>query len=267
LVLKKLIFMVGLVGLFLAAAVSFASVEGTINIAGSTSMQPLVEELAQAFMAENPEVKIAVQGGGSGVGVASVLSGTVDIGLCSRDLKPEEEAGLYQTVIAKDGIALIVNKSNAVSDLSVAQLQKIYIGEYTNWQDVGGSNARIIVVNRKEGSGTRSAFEEIILGELTNTGNCLVEATNDAVLQTVAITNEAIGYISLGSLDPEAVKALSIDNISCTKEQIPVGNYQVQRPFLMLTKTVPTGVTQAFIDWIFSEAGQKIVAKEYVSVI
>jgi phosphate transport system substrate-binding protein len=262
---KKAMVMFGLVGLIFFATVSFAALKGTINIAGSTSVQPLAEELAQAFMAKNKGVKIFVQGGGSSAGVKSALTGTADIGACSRDLEPEEK-GLHETVIAKDGIALVVNKANSVSNLSFTQLQKIYTGEYTNWKEVGGPNEKIVVVNREAGSGTRGAFEELALKKLTNTSNCLVQASTGAVQQTVAITKEAIGYISLGSLDPKAVKAISIENIECTEAHILAGKYKLQRPFLLLTKTAPTGVTKAFLDWILSKDGQKIVAKEYIKV-
>jgi phosphate transport system substrate-binding protein len=128
------------------------------------------------------------------------------------------------------------------------QIQKIYTGESTNWKEVGGSDEAIIVVNREEGSGTRSAFEEIVLGKLTNTNSSLIEQTTDAVLQTVSAIKGAIGYISYGSLDPQTVKALSVDNVSCTVEQIRSDNYKVQRPFLMITKTAPADAVKSFID-------------------
>jgi phosphate transport system substrate-binding protein len=262
---KKLVVILGLIGLLGAAVIGNAALKGTINIAGSTSVQPLAEELAQAFMANKKGVKIFVQGGGSSAGVKSALTGTADIGNCSRELKPEEQ-GLHETVIAKDGIAIVVNKSNSVNNLSFSQLQKIYTGKYKNWQEVGGPDEKIVVVNREAGSGTRGAFEEIVLHKLTNTSNCLVQASTGAVQQTVAVTKEAIGYISLGSYDPKAVKAISIDNVACNEAQILAGKYKIQRPFLMLTKNAPTGITKAFIDWILSKAGQKIVAKEYIPV-
>jgi phosphate transport system substrate-binding protein len=264
--LKKSMVMLGLFGLFFFSCISFAALKGTINIAGSTSVQPLAEELAQAFMAKNKRVKIFVQGGGSSAGVKSAQTGTADIGTCSRDLKPEEE-GLHETVIAKDGIAIVVNKSNSVRNLSVTQLQKIYTGNYHNWKKVGGTNEKIVVVNREAGSGTRGAFEEIVLGKkLTNTSNCLVQASTGAVQQTVAVTKEAIGYISLGAYNPKAVKAVAINHVTCTDAHILAGKYKIQRPFLMLTKRVPTGTTKAFIDWILSQEGQRIVAKEFIPV-
>jgi phosphate transport system substrate-binding protein len=264
--LKKTMVCLSLVGLLFSATVGWAALKGTINIAGSTSVQPLAEELAQAFMAKNKGVKIFVQGGGSSAGVKSALTGTADIGTCSRDLEPEEK-GLQETVIAKDGIALVVNKSNSITNLSLTQLQKIYTGEAKNWKEVGGPDEKIVVVNRESGSGTRGAFEELVLGKkLTNTSNCLVQASTGAVQQTVAVTKEAIGYISLGSLDTKSVKALEIENIACTEANILAKKYKIQRPFLMLTKTAPTGVTKSFINWILSRDGQKIVAKEYIQV-
>lgn len=263
--MKKLFIILSMLGLFLATTVNFAAERATVCIAGSTSMQPLVEELAQTFMTVNTGVKISVQGGGSGAGVESVQKGTADIGMCSRELKPEEKV-LYRTLIAKDGIAVIVNSSNTVSNLFPSQLQKIYTGEYTNWKEVGGPDIKIYVVNREAGSGTRSAFEEIVLGKLTNTSHCLLEESNKAVQQAVGIIDEAIGYISLGSLEPAAVKMITIDNIACSKENILMGNYKVQRPFFLLTQTAPAGVIKAFIDWILGPEGQTIVAREFIRI-
>lgn len=262
--MKKIILLV-IIGVLSMSAISLAGLSGTINIAGSTSVQPLAEELAQAFMAKNKDVKVFVQGGGSGAGIKAAMTGTADIGTSSRELNPEE-AGLHETVIAKDGIAIILNKSNTISDISMNDLQKIYTGEYTNWKQAGGPDMKIVVVNREAGSGTRGAFEELVLGKLTNTSNCLVQASTGAVQQTVAITKEAIGYISLGSLDEKAVKAVKVNGIVCSEANILNKTYKIQRPFLMLTKSAPTGVVKAFTDWILSAEGQKIVAKDYITV-
>jgi phosphate transport system substrate-binding protein len=265
--MKKVI-LIAVIGLVCLAAFSFAesSLKGTINIVGSTSVQPLAEELAQAFMAKNKDVKIFVQGGGSGAGIKSAMTGTADMGTSSEELKPEEAAACTETMIAKDGIVIIVNSGNSVANLTTEQLQKIYTGEITNWKQVSGPNLEIVVVNREAGSGTRGAFEKLVLGKLVNTSKCLVQASTGAVQQTVAVTKEAIGYISLGALDPNAVKALTLDNIECTKENIMAKKYKLQRPFLMLTKTAPTGVVKAFLDYILSKDGQKIVGKEFLTV-
>lgn len=263
--MKKTLVSLILVGMLATSAICSAALKGTINIAGSTSVQPLAEELAQGFMTNNKGVKIFVQGGGSSAGIKSALTGTADIGTSSRELKPEE-VGLHETVIAKDGIAIVVNKSNSVTDLSLEQLQKIYTGEYTNWKQVGGPDLKIVVVNREAGSGTRGAFEELVLNKLTNTNNCLVQASTGAVQQTVSVTKEAIGYISLGSLDEKAVKTLTIENIACTETNIIAKKYKIQRPFLMLTKGAPSGNVKAFLDWVLTPAGQKIVGKEFIPV-
>jgi phosphate transport system substrate-binding protein len=262
---KHSIIILLLISVLSFSAISSAAVSGTVNIAGSTSVQPLAEELAQAFMAKNKRVKIFVQGGGSGAGIKSAMTGTADIGASSRELNPEEKS-LVETVIAKDGIAIVVNKANSVSNLSKEQLQKIYTGEYSNWKQVGGPDMKIVVVNREAGSGTRGAFEELVLGKLTNTSNCLVQASTGAVQQTVAVTKESVGYISLGSYNPNSVKALTINNVKCTDSNILANKYKIARPFLLLTKSAPTGAVKAFIDFILSREGQKIVAKEYIPV-
>lgn len=266
--MKKLVVLV-LVGILcLGAVIMAAPLKGSIQIVGSTSVQPLAEELAQAFMAKNKDVKIFVQGGGSGAGIKAAMTGTADIGTSSRELH-DTEAGIVETVIAKDGIAIIVNKSNTVGNLTMEQLQKIYSGAITNWKEVGGSDQKIQVVNREAGSGTRGAFEEIVLGpaKLKNTSDCLVQASTGAVQQTVAITKEAIGYVSLGSLDKAAVKPVTLNGIECTEKNILAKTYKVQRPFLMLTKAAPTGVVKAFLDWVLSPEGQKIVGNEFISVL
>ncbi len=252
-------------GLVLRFTKDQSSLSGSIQVVGSTSVQPLAEELAQEFMAQNQGIEIAVQGGGSGAGIKAAGDGTGDIGMSSRELKTEEQ-GLHETVIARDGIAIVVNEENSVDNLSFEQLQKIYTGEYTNWKQVGGPDLKIVVVNREAGSGTRGAFEEIVLGKLQNTNQSLVQASTGAVQQTVSVTKEAIGYISLGSLDPAAVKAVTIDGIECSAANILAGEYKVQRPFLMLTNEEPTGAVKAFLDWITSSKGQEIVAEDFIPV-
>lgn len=268
--MKKLLLVLIISALTFSVVAYAASLSGSIQLVGSTSVQPLAEELAQAFMAKNPGIKIFVQGGGSGAGITAAINGATDIGNSSRELKPEElAAGIHETVIAKDGIAIIVNRTNPVNNLTIEQIQKIYTGEYTNWKQVNGPDMEIAVVNREAGSGTRGAFEEIVLGKaLTGkmTNKCLVQASTGAVQQTVAVTKEAIGYISLGSLDSKTVKAVSVDGIEATVKNINSKKYKVWRPFLMLTKTAPRGVTKAFLDWILSPEGQKIVAKEFIAV-
>jgi phosphate transport system substrate-binding protein len=265
--MKKLVFII-LACAFVFSVVCFAAPGGSITMAGSTSVQPLAEELAKAYMAKNPEIKIAVQGGGSGAGVKAAIDGTADIGMCSRELNADE-GSLVGTEIAKDGVAIIINKANSLTNVTLEQLQKIYTGSFTQWKQVAGPkglNTKIVVVNREAGSGTRGAFEELVLGKLKNTSNCIVQSSTGAVQQTVAVTKEAIGYISLGSLDLKAVKAITVNGIICNEKNIIAKTYLIQRPFLLLTKSAPSGATKEFIDWILSPDGQKIVAKDYISV-
>ncbi len=263
--MKRLAIFAVLAALLLMSVSSFAAPSGTVNIVGSTSVQPLAEELAQAFTKKNPNVKIFVQGGGSGAGIKAAMTATADIGTSSRELTASE-TGIHETIIAQDGIAMVINKSNPVSNLTFEQLQKIYTSEYTNWKQVGGPDLPIVVVNREAGSGTRGAFEEIVLGKLTNTSKCLVQASTGAVQQTVAVTKEAIGYISLGAFDGNSVKKVNIEGVEATEANILAKKYKIQRPFLMLTKAAPAGLTKSFLDWVLSAEGQKIVAKEYIAV-
>ncbi|MCL6613132.1 MAG: phosphate ABC transporter substrate-binding protein, partial [Firmicutes bacterium] len=222
---------------------SGAEWQGTLSLVGSTSVQPLAEELARAFMAQNPKVNITVAGGGSGAGIKAAQTGAAEIGTSSRELKPEEEAvGLVPTVIAKDGIAVIVNRANRVKNLSLEQVAKIYGGAIKNWKEVGGANTPIVLVGREAGSGTRGAFEEIVMHphKLEVSPTMLQQGSTGAVRQFVSVTKYAIGYISLGQLDA-TVKALSIDGIAASEENVMKGVYKISRPFLFVTNGPPKG--------------------------
>ncbi|MCR4426495.1 MAG: phosphate ABC transporter substrate-binding protein [Firmicutes bacterium] len=245
-------------------AVSGAELSGSITLAGSTSVQPLADELAAAFMAKNRKVKVNVQGGGSGAGIKGALEGTCDIGMSSRELKPEE-TGLFETIVARDGIAVVVHRSNPVSDLSLEQIQGIYAGRITNWSQVGGKNQSILVVTREEGSGTRGAFEEIVMGKAKIVATANVQPATGAVRVTVAGAPQAIGYVSLGALTSE-VKAVRVGGVEANAESIIQGRYRIQRPFLFLTRGKPEGLAKAFIDFCLSPEGQEIVAMDYIRV-
>jgi phosphate transport system substrate-binding protein len=254
-----------LAGMLTLAAMGNTTFKATINIAGSTSVQPLAERLAEAFMRNNAGVKIAVQGGDSGVGLKRVTAGATDIGACSRELKPEEQS-LYSTRIAQDGVAVIVNKTNPVTNLSREQLRKIYSGEYQNWKEVGGPDRKIIAVNREIGSGTRETFEALVMGSYPlNASDFPVQPSTGAVQLAVAFIKEAIGYTSLGSFDSKVVKAVAVDNIFCTRPNIRTKKYMLQRPLLFVTKGAPAGQVRVFIDWVLGGEGQKIVNRELYS--
>jgi len=242
-----------------------SALSGSLQIAGSTSVQPLAEELATVFMEENPDVTIDVQGGGSSAGVKAAAEGVANIGMASRELKEDEiSLGLTATVIAKDGIAVVVNSANPVADLTIEDVKKIFTGEVTNWSEIGGSDAPIVVINREEGSGTRGAFEELVLGkDVAFIDSAAIQNSTGAVRTAVSSDPNAVGYISMGSMD-ESVKALMVGGVAPSEATVIDGTYTISRPFNFLTKGTPDALSQAFIDWILSPAGQEIVAEEFV---
>lgn len=241
---------------------------GSVVTAGSTSVQPLSEELAAAFMDANPGITVEVQGGGSGQGIKAVQEKIADLGALSREVKDEEKASVTtEYVIAKDGVAVIVNPETNVENLTIEQIKKIYTGEITNWNEVGGDDAKIVVVSREEGSGTRGAFTEITkvtekdaAGQEIDgtTKDALVQGSSGAVLQTVATTPNTIGYVSLGSL-ADTVKALNVENVAPTTETVLSGEYKISRPFLYAAGGELSEAAQKYIDFVMSAEGQKIV--------
>lgn len=236
--------------------------KGTLTIAGSTSVQPFSEVLAEDFMAENPNVKINVQGGGSSQGIAAVKSGAADIGASSRELKPEEK-GLHEFVIARDGIAVVVNPANNIKNLSMEQLRGIFSGQITNWKQVGGPDHAITVVTREAGSGTRDGFEHLVMNKTEITNKALVCNSTGAVKSTVAGDRSAIGYMSMASID-KSVKTVSVDGVPCTADKILSGEYKISRPFIYLTREDPRGLAKSFIDFVLGEQGQEILKNEGV---
>jgi phosphate transport system substrate-binding protein len=239
---------------------------GTITIAGSTTVQPLSELLANAFMAKYPGVTITVQGGGSSVGVQSAADGTVDIGAASRELKESEEGTVVDTVIARDGIAVVVNNEQSVVDLTMEQVRDIFVGVITNWSEVGGDDAEIAVIAREEGSGTRGAFEELVMDGAVITAEALLFPSNGALRTAVTQTPDSIGFLSFGYLDG-SIAPLSIDGVAATTANINNGSYPVVRPLLYLTKDTPAGLIKAYIDFCLSAEGQAIVDEEgYLTV-
>jgi phosphate transport system substrate-binding protein len=237
----------------------------TITTAGSTTVQPVAERLANAFMAGSPDVKVIIQGGGSSTGVKSCGDGTVDIGMASRELKSSEPALVTHT-LARDGIAIITNNGNSVSGLTKEQVRQIYDGTITNWNQVGGPDKSIIVVSREEGSGTRDAFQELVMGSSLITSSAILQPSNGTIKTAVSGTPYSIGYLSFGYLD-SAVKSLAVDGVAGTVDNVKNGTYSVSRPLLFLTKSQPTGAVKEFIDFCLSAEGQAIIEDEgYISV-
>jgi phosphate transport system substrate-binding protein len=241
--------------------VESVELNGTIKLAGSTSMEKLCEAMAESFMERNPGVTVTVEYTGSGAGLESLAAGSVDIGNASRGLKDEEKAsGVVENIVAIDGIAVITNKSCSIKDVTSKDLAKIYSGEITDWAELGGKEQPIIVIGREAGSGTRDAFEELLevkdgcvyAQELDSTG---------AVLAKVATTPGAIGYVSLDVVD-DTVSGLKIDGVEPTEEEILAGNYMLQRPFVMATKGEMSGqneLVQAWFNYINSDDGKEVI--------
>ena len=239
----------------------------TITIKGSTTVLPIAQSCAEAFMNKHSDVDISVQGGGSGVGIASIIDGTADIGDASRAIKDKEEAtakekgvDVFENVVAADGIAVIVHPSNSLSGLTKDQIKNIYTGKYSNWKDVGGKNAQIVIVSRDSSSGTFEAFNEMALDKEKVRPDALLNASNQAVATIVAKTPGAIGYVGLGYLS-SAVKAVTVNGVECTKSNVVNGSYPLSRNLYMYTNGKPMGVVKEFIDFIMSPEGQKLVDK------
>lgn len=238
-------------------------VSGKVAMNGSTSMQKLASALTESFMAKYPKVTATAEFTGSSTGIEKVASGSCDIGNSSRSLKDEEKAkGLVENIVAIDGIAVVVDKQNTVSDLTKEQLTKIYTGEVKNWSEVGGSDGQIIVIGREAGSGTRGAFEEILKVENKCKYAQEIDSTG-AVMAKVASTKGAVGYVSLDVVD-DTVKAVSLDGVEPTAENIKAGKYFLSRPFVMATKgavSEQSAAVQAMFDYIDSDEGQAIIKK------
>ncbi len=232
----------------------------SIIIAGSTSIQPFAEKLAEMYMVKNPNVIVNVQGGGSTAGIRSAQMGIANIGASSRNLHPEEK-GLFEIPIAYDGIAVIVNPKNPLDNLSTQTLRAIYSGRILNWKSLGGVDHRITTITREEGSGTRGAFEELVMEKLEIDPGCIVEDSNGSVRELVATDPYSIGYISLGLVNKQ-VKAIAIDGVFPSVKAIKAKRYRFYRPFLFLTRYKPKGLTLRFICYVLSPEGQRILAKE-----
>ena len=238
------------------------TLSGTVITLGSTSMEKVMGALAEQFGMDNSGVTVSVEGGGSGAGVEAAANGTADIGLASRSLKDEEKSqGLQETVLALDGIAIIVNAENTVEDLTVEQIAQIFTGEITDWSEVGGTAGPIACIGRESGSGTRDGFESItgtkdacvLAQELTSTG---------AVIEAVRGNTSAIGYASLASAEgQEGIKILTVGGVECSEATVLDGTYEIQRPFVLVTKegVELSAAAQSFFDWATSASASDLI--------
>lgn len=240
----------------------------TISISGSTSVGLLMEKIQEKYEEENNNVTLEIQQNASGAGIKDVISGISEIGMSSRELKDEEKGSVQGTTVAYDGIALLVNPENPVKNISLEDVKKIYTGEITNWKEVGGDDAPIVVVSREEGSGTRDAFQEIVGYE---SEELLKDATisdgSGAVKTTVAGNKNAIGFASFEYID-NTVSALNINDVEPTADNVKSGDYKLSRPFILVTKEDSlTENGQKLIDFVLSAEGQQIVEENKLITI
>jgi phosphate transport system substrate-binding protein len=232
-----------------------------LTLAGSTSVQPVAEKWASAYERLHPMVAVTVQGGGSTAGVRAALSGAAQIGLSSRALTRQEQPSLQAIVVARDGIAVVVHPSNPLRSLSLGQLQRIYAGTFRHWSSVGGRELSITAITREEGSGTRAAFEAFVMGQRPIAASTLVQDSPGAVRQMVSSDPAAIGYISIGLVNP-SVSALALDGVAPSEAAIDVGSYPLVRPFLFLVPPARSQKVDDFVAWVTGPQGRALARSE-----
>ncbi|EKF85839.1 phosphate ABC transporter substrate-binding protein [Methanobacterium formicicum] len=260
---NKQIYLLGIIilacaGITVAYSVIAHSEDSVISIVGSSTVQPVAQALAKEYMVQHPNVKVTVEGGDSNVGIQSVKSGSASIGTVSRNLTETESDGLNQYQIGEDSIAVIVNPTNPVNSLTTDQLRDIYQGKISNWKQVGGEDAPIKVIIREAGSGTRITFEDILFGSTVPQDNFTIGISTYQVMQDVAVTPNAIGYVSQNALNT-GVKVMGINGISPTDANIASDRYVLKRPLIFLVKGTGNSAIDDFINFSLSPEGQKIV--------
>ena len=263
--MKKLIIIAAAIGLISSGCKRSSGNNNRITIAGSTTVLPIAQLAAEVFMDSHRDITISIRGGGSGVGIAQLLSYNIDIADASREIKPEElqiarqkGKNISGTIIALDGIAVVVNKENPISEIDINTLKNIYTGKINNWKMVGGLDRPIVVISRDMASGTFEVFKSKVLQGEKTFQNSLMLVSNKEIAGTVAQTPGAIGYIGIGFLTDE-IKALKIDSIMPSPETVKNGTYKLARSLYMYTNGEPKQATKTFIDFVLSTQGQKIV--------
>jgi phosphate transport system substrate-binding protein len=257
-----------IVVLMLVLSCSTSAANKSLTIKGSTTLLPVAQIGAEVFMDRNPKTDISVQGGGSGVGIASLIDRTTQIATSSRKIKEEEmarakTAGIrpFETIVAMDGIAVAVNPSNIMNNLTIAQIRDIYTGKVSNWKMIGGEDREIVVISRDTSSGTFEAFQKLALDGRKVRPDAMVTASNQVVNMTVAQTPGAIGYLGYGYLS-DKVKAVSVDGVRCSEQTIRSGEYPLARPLYIYTSGRPSGEVERFLDFLLSEEGQRLVREQ-----
>jgi len=261
--MKKLLLSLMFVGLISAQARA-----EKIVVEGSTTVLPIAQKCAEVYMQNHSDADISVRGGGSGVGIASLLDGSCDIADSSRPIKDTEldkavtnGKDIKAHIVAMDGIAVIVNTGNGISALTKQQLKDIYTGKIKNWKELGGEDRKIVVISRDTSSGTFEAFGELALDKAKVRPDALMAASNQQIVATIGRTLDAIGYVGLGYLTPE-VKVLSINGVAASVDSVLSGKYLIGRPLFMYTNGAPQGLVKDFLDFVKGSEGQKIVIEE-----
>lgn len=252
------------------------NLSGTIKVNGSTSVGPIIEVLAEQFNGIYEDVEINIDQTGSGTGISAIIDKTTDIGMSSRELKSEEAAkGLTEHVLCIDGIAVIVNKANTVADLSAEQVKKIFTGEVTNWSEVGGKDAKINLYSRESTSGTRGAFEELVLGKgadgkqvVIDDSKALIQTSNGNLAAAVGQDEVGIGYMSLGLVkNYNTIKSVKFNGVEATLENVKSETYKLSRPFLLLTNGATNEAVTEFLNYVLKDEGAKQYMEEKGYVI
>ncbi len=228
-----------------------------ITMAGSTAFQPFAEKLSDLYMNAHPEVSITIQGGGSALGIKSALSGTAQIGMADLVTLPKEADTLKSLVVARDGIAVVLNPANPVTGLTLEQVRGLFSGAVRNWKAVGGPDHAVNVISREAGSGTRTSFEQII-GGVSLTEDALIQDSNGTIRETVANDAHAVGYLSHGLIN-EKIKPVPVDGFSCTEKDIMAGNYKMVRPVYLVYQASVSPACQSFLDFLLSTEAQELL--------
>jgi phosphate transport system substrate-binding protein len=251
----------GLLCITVAGAGCSRSNKNSITLAGSTAFQPFAEKLAEYYIDANPGTRINVQGGGSAVGVQAALAGSAQIGMADLLTLPDEAKSLTATIVARDGIAIIVHKANVLKGLTAAQARSVFAGEISNWKELGGPDAPIRIISREEGSGTRKSFQKLVLGDAKLAPNALFQNSNGTIREAVSSNPDAIGYLSIGLVNNQ-VKAVAFDGVEPLNANVKNGTYPLARPIYFLTAKPLSPEVQAFIDFVLSGSSQKLLEKE-----
>jgi phosphate transport system substrate-binding protein len=246
--------------LFILFGVGCQRSKAGITVAGSTSVEPFAELLAEEYIYRHPESHIYVQGGGSTAGIEAAITGAANIGMSSRNLIGDEKK-LHAVTIAKDAIAIIVNPKNPIQNLSLEQIRLVFSGEIRNWKELAAPFHPIVLVTREEGSGTRESFQKFVMGKGDISLEALVQDSNGAVRQVVASNHNAIGYISLGLVNAQ-VRAVKISGVEPNLTEIDNGKYTLVRPFLFIFKEEPVGEAKSFVEFVLSPLAQKLLLQE-----